>query len=410
MRSSQAIISPWFDDFPTLKQKVYDSRLVYLDTAATAQTPNCVIDRMTRFYQQEYASVHRGIHYMSAKATEDMEMVRHEVAKFVQAGSSNNIIFTKGSTEAINLVAYSYLKPLLAPGDEIIISEMEHHANIVPWQLIADMCGAQIKVWGLNRNDQLSIEHLQQLITSKTRLIAVTHVSNVLGVVNPIKAVVNLARKNNIAVLVDGAQAVMHQRVDVTSLDCDFYVFSAHKLYGPTGTGVLYAKSKHLERMIPWEGGGAMIDQVTLPSGTSYGKAPWRFEAGTPNIVGILGLGVAIRYLQEIGIENIAHHETKVMRYLTDAMSSLSGVETYGNDDARVGVLSFNVSGQHAFDIGSFLDRYGVAIRTGHHCAMPLIKHLGQSAVCRASIGMYSQSQDVDALVHGLSRIKQLLR
>ncbi|WP_194436135.1 SufS family cysteine desulfurase [Vibrio fluminensis] len=410
MSSEFEILSPWRADFPTLTQKVYDKRLVYLDTAATAQTPDTVIERMTRFYRDEYASVHRGVHYLSSKATEEMESVRYQVADFIGAESASNIIFTKGSTEAINLVAYSYLKPLLTPGDEIIISEMEHHANIVPWQLIADMCGAQIKVWHLNRDDELCIENLRRLISANTRLLAITHVSNVLGTVNPIKEVVKLAHKNKIAVMVDGAQAVTHQAIDVQDLNCDFYVFSAHKLYGPTGTGVLYAKSKHLDVMLPWEGGGAMIDQVTLPRGTSYGKAPWRFEAGTPNIASILGLGTAIEYIESIGLENIAAHENKVMQYLLDGLSTLSGIETYGSSSGRVGVVSFNLAGQHAFDTGAFLDRYGVAIRTGHHCAMPLIKHLGQSSVCRASLGLYSQSDDIDALVQGLHRIGKLLR
>ncbi len=410
MAELTVIKSPWFDDFPALNTQVYEKRLKYLDTAATAQTPNAVIDRMTRFYQNDYASVHRGIHYLSAKATEDMEHVRTQVSDFLGAEAPRNIMFTKGTTEAINLVANSYLRPLLFPGDEIIVTEMEHHSNLVPWQLLSEFCGATIKVWQLNKNNELDLNDIKGLISRRTRLISVTHLSNVLGTLNAIKEIVSYAHKRNIPVLVDGAQAVMHQKVNVADLGCDFYVFSAHKLYGPTGTGILYAKSRHLERMVPWEGGGAMIDQVTLPMGTSYGQAPWRFEAGTPNIAGILGLGAAIEYIELAGLDKIAAYENQMMEYLVDSLSQVNGIEIYGNDDNRIGVVAFNMKGHHSFDVGAFLDRYGIAIRTGHHCAMPLIKKLGQSSVCRASIGMYTQSSDIDALVQGLNRINQLLR
>ena len=410
MTEITSIDSPWFEDFPALKTEVYQKPLRYLDTAATAQTPSAVIDRMTRFYQNDYASVHRGVHYLSAKATQEMEQVRTQVSDFIGAESVNNIIFTKGTTEAINLVAHSYLRAQLSPRDEIIVTEMEHHANIVPWQLLSELCEVTIKVWRLNEKNVLDLDDLKPLITNRTRLIAVTHISNVLGTVNAIKAIINHAHKRNVPVLVDGAQAVMHQQVNVADLDCDFYVFSAHKLYGPTGTGVLYAKRRHLDRMVPWEGGGAMIDQVTLPMGTTYGEAPWRFEAGTPNIAGILGLGAAIEYIESVGLAEIANYESKLMSYLVDSLTQVNGIEIYGNDDNRMGVVAFNMKGLHSFDVGAFLDRYGVAIRTGHHCAMPLIKKLGQSSVCRASIGMYTQSSDIAALVQGLNRINQLLR
>ncbi|MGF1910772.1 SufS family cysteine desulfurase [Vibrio kasasachensis] len=405
-----SINSPWCEDFPALKTEVYQKPLRYLDTAATAQTPNVVIDRMTRFYQNDYATVHRGIHFLSAKATEDMEQVRALVSRFIGAESASNIIFTKGTTEAINLVAHSYLRTLLSPGDEIIVTEMEHHANLVPWQLLSELCGVTIKVWQLNQSNELDLGDLNRLISRRTQMIAVTHVSNVLGTVNLIKEIVSYAHKRHISVLVDGAQAVQHQAVNVAELGCDFYVFSAHKLYGPTGTGILYAKSCHLERMQPWEGGGAMIDQVTLPMGTTYGQAPWRFEAGTPNIAGILGLGAAIEYIDTIGLNNIAEYESRIMAYLVESLTHVNGIEIYGNAENRVGVVAFNMKGLHSFDVGAFLDRYGVAIRTGHHCAMPLIRKLGQSSVCRVSIGMYTQSADIDALVEGLNRINQLLR
>lgn len=410
MVSLESIISPWISDFPALKTKVYGKPLVYLDTAATAQTPAPVIERMTQYYQRDYASVHRGAHYLSAKATEDMELVRTQVADFIGAQEATNIVFTKGTTEAINLVANSYLRPKVTKDDEIIVTDMEHHANLVPWQLLSDLCGVKIRVWEMNSQGQLDLAELKKLLNKKTRLVALTHVSNVLGQVNPVKEVVKIARRSNVPVLIDGAQAVMHQQVNVSDLDCDFYTFSAHKLYGPTGTGVLYAKSEHLNSMVPWEGGGAMIDQVTLPIGTSYGQAPWKFEAGTPNIAGILGLGAAIEYVENIGLNRISTHEVQLMHYMEKSLANVAGIEIYGESESRSGLISFNLKGHHSFDVGAFLDRYGIAIRTGHHCAMPLVKKLGQSSVCRASIGMYTSSNDIDNLCQGLKRINQLLR
>ena len=404
-----AIESPWVEDFPALKTQVHQKTLRYLDTAATAHTPTCVIDRITQYYCQDYASVHRGAYYLSNKATKDMEHARHNVATFLNAEADRNIIFTKGTTEAINLVANSYLRALLAEGDEIIVTEMEHHANLVPWQLLAEMCGAVIKVWPLSQDQTLDLNELKSLTTNKTRLIAVCHVSNVLGTVNHIKEITQLARKQRIPVLVDGAQAVLHQKVDVQDLGCDFYAFSGHKLYGPTGIGALYVANTRLEYMKPWEGGGSMINQVTLPMGTSYAKAPWCFEAGTPNIAGILGLSAAIDYLESIGFEKITNHERQIMAYLMEELNLVPNIEIYGDRQRDNSVVAFNLKGVHAFDVGAFLDQYGIAIRTGHHCAMPLIKRLGQNAVCRASIGLYTQSSDIDALVQGLKRINQLL-
>lgn len=405
-----AIESPWFDDFPALKTQVHQKTLRYLDTAATAHTPSFVIERMTQYYQQDYASVHRGAYYLSNKATQDMEHTRHQVARFLNAESDRNVIFTKGTTEAINLVSNSYLRSMLSEGDEIIVTEMEHHANLVPWQLLSDICGAVIKVWPLSQDQTLDLNDLKKLTTKNTRLIAVCHVSNVLGTVNRIKDITRFGRRRKIPVLVDGAQAVLHQKVDVQDLGCDFYAFSGHKLYGPTGIGVLYVAPSRLEQMVPWEGGGAMIDQVTLPMGTSYGQAPWRFEAGTPNIAGILGMGAAIQYLESIGFEQISAHEERMMAYLMEQLETVPDIEIYGCRQGRKSVVAFNLKGVHSFDVGAFLDQYGIAIRTGHHCAMPLIKRLGQNSVCRASIGLYTQSSDIDALVQGLKRIHQLLR
>lgn len=410
MIDSIVTASPWFSDFPALKTQVYDKPLVYLDSAATAQTPQIVIDRMTQFYQHDYASVHRGVHFLSSKATEEMELVREKVSHFISARSRENIVFTKGTTEAINLVANSYLRPRLKPGDEIIVTEMEHHANLVPWQLLSEIYDITIRVWPVAENGYLNLNDLVSLMNNKTKLLAISHVSNVLGRVNPIKTIVKAAHKAKVPVLVDGAQAVMHQDINVTDLGCDFYAFSGHKLYGPTGIGVLYAKKEHLDAMVPWEGGGAMIDQVTLPLGTSFGQAPWKFEAGTPNIAGILGLGAAIDYLEAIGFKEISAYEKSIMYYLVDSIKQLPEIELYGDDENRTGLLAFNMKNQHSFDVGSFLDRYGIAIRTGHHCAMPLIKRLGQSSVCRASIGMYTGPKDVDALCQALKRISQLLR
>lgn len=410
MIDSIVTASPWFSDFPALKTQVYDKPLVYLDSAATAQTPQVVIDRMTQFYQHDYASVHRGVHFLSSKATEEMELVREKVSHFISARSRENIVFTKGTTEAINLVANSYLRPRLKPGDEIIVTEMEHHANLVPWQLLSEIYDITIRVWPMAENGYLNLNDLVSLMNNKTKLLAISHVSNVLGRVNPIKTIVKAAHKAKVPVLVDGAQAVMHQEVNVADLDCDFYAFSGHKLYGPTGIGVLYAKKEHLDTMVPWEGGGAMIDQVTLPLGTSFGQAPWKFEAGTPNIAGILGLGAAIDYLEAIGFKEISAYEKSIMYYLIDSIKQLPEIELYGDDENRTGLLAFNMKNQHSFDVGSFLDRYGIAIRTGHHCAMPLIKRLGQNSVCRASVGIYTGPKDVDALCQALKRISQLLR
>ena len=410
MIDSIVTASPWFSDFPALKTQVYDNPIVYLDSAATAQTPQVVIDRMTQFYQHDYASVHRGVHFLSSKATEEMELVREKVSHFISAKSRENIVFTKGTTEAINLVANSYLRPRLKPGDEIIVTEMEHHANLVPWQLLSEIYDITIRVWPMAENGYLNLNDLVSLMNNKTKLLAISHVSNVLGRVNPIKTIVKAAHKAKVPVLVDGAQAVMHQEVNVADLGCDFYAFSGHKLYGPTGIGVLYAKKEHLDTMVPWEGGGAMIDQVTLPLGTSFGQAPWKFEAGTPNIAGILGLGAAIDYLEAIGFKEISAYEKSIMYYLIDSIKQLPEIELYGDDENRTGLLAFNMKNQHSFDVGSFLDRYGIAIRTGHHCAMPLIKRLGQNSVCRASVGMYTGPKDVDALCQALKRISQLLR
>lgn len=404
--------SPWRDDFPTLSLRFGDKPLVYLDSAASAQTPNVVIERMQGFYQSEYASVHRGIHQLSSAATENMEAVRDKVQHFIGAASREEIVFTKGATESINLVANSFLRPMLQQATapiEIVISQLEHHANIVPWQLLAELYPFTIKVWPVNPQGQLELAQLEPLLSHQTRLIALAHVSNVLGLRTPIESVIKLAKSRGIAVLIDGAQAVMHEALNVEQLGCDFYVFSAHKLYGPTGVGVLYAQRQHLDTMTPWQGGGAMIDEVSLPYGTTYHTAPWKFEPGTPNIAGILGMGAALDYLQQIGIDSIAHHEADLMSYALDALSKVPNMRLFGEGFTRKGVVAFNLGLHHSYDVGALLDHYGIAIRTGHHCAQPLLAALGESSVCRASIAMYSNRADIDALVNGLVRIAALL-
>jgi cysteine desulfurase / selenocysteine lyase len=395
-------------DFPILKREVNGHPLAYLDSAASAQRPLAVINAESHFYQHGYAAVHRGIHSLSAQATTDMENVRLQAARFLNASSPEEIVFVKGTTEGINLVANSWGASQLKAGDNLIITEMEHHANIVPWQMVAQRTGAEIRVLPLNDNGELALEALAELIDSRTRLLAVTHVSNVLGTVNPVKALVAQAKAAGLVTLVDGAQAVMHGKVDVQDIDCDFYVFSSHKIYGPNGVGILYGRKALLDEMPPWEGGGSMIDQVLLPTGTTWNKAPWRFEAGTPNTGGIIGFGAALNYVESIGLDAIQQREQALMRYALDKLASVPDLVIYGPQD-RAGVIAFNLGKHHAYDVGSFLDQYGIAIRTGHHCAMPLMRRFAVPAMCRASFAFYNSEEEADRLAAGLTRIHRLL-
>ncbi|CRG49700.1 cysteine desulfurase SufS [Yersinia wautersii] len=395
-------------DFPLLSRQVNGQPLVYLDSAASAQKPQAVIDKELHFYRDGYAAVHRGIHSLSAEATQQMEAVRTQVADFIHAASAEEIIFVRGTTEAINLVANSYGRHFLVAGDSIIITEMEHHANIVPWQMLAQDLGVEIRVWPLTATGELEITDLAALIDDTTRLLAVTQISNVLGTVNPIKDIVAQAKAAGLVVLVDGAQAVMHQPVDVQALGCDFYVFSGHKLYGPSGIGILYGKSALLQQMPPWEGGGAMIKTVSLTQGTTFADAPWRFEAGSPNTAGIMGLGAAIDYVTELGLLQIQQYEQSLMHYALAQLSQIKSLTLYGPTE-RAGVIAFNLGLHHAYDVGSFLDQYGIAIRTGHHCAMPLMAFYQVPSMCRASLALYNTREDVDRLVAGLQRIEKLL-
>lgn len=395
-------------DFPVLTREVNGQPLAYLDSAASAQKPNAVIDAQSDLYRHGYAAVHRGIHTLSAEATERMENVRGQVARFIGASSPEEIVFVRGTTEGINLVANSWGMSAVKAGDNIIISTMEHHANIVPWQMLCKRTGAELRVLPLNQDGTLKLELLPTLIDSNTKLLAIVQVSNVLGTENPVAEMIKLAHQSGVKVLIDGAQAVMHHAIDVTALDCDFYVFSGHKLYGPTGIGVLYVKQDILQSMPPWEGGGAMIATVSLTEGTTWTAAPWRFEAGTPNTAGIIGLGAAIGYVEDTGLDNIAEYEQSLMRYALNALANVPDLTLYG-PASRLGVIAFNLGQHHAYDVGSFLDNYGIAVRTGHHCAMPLMAFYNVPAMCRASLAMYNTEEEVDRLVAGLIRIHRLL-
>jgi len=395
-------------DFPVLTREVNGQPLAYLDSAASAQKPNAVIDAEAEFYRHGYAAVHRGIHTLSAEATARMEQVRQQAANFLHARSAEELVFVRGTTEGINLVANSWGGSNVGPGDNIIISQMEHHANIVPWQMLCARTGAELRVIPLNPDGRLQLDAVPGLFDARTKLLAITQVSNVLGTENPVQALTELAHQHGAKVLVDGAQAVMHHVVDVQQLDCDFYVFSAHKLYGPTGIGILYVKEQILQEMPPWEGGGSMIATVSLTEGTTWAKAPWRFEAGTPNTGGIIALGAALDYVSGLGLENIADYEQTLMHYALAELGTVPDLRLYGPAE-RLGVVAFNLGQHHAYDVGSFLDNYGIAVRTGHHCAMPLMAFYNVPAMCRASFAMYNTVEEVDRLVAGLKRIHRLL-
>ncbi|WP_421356191.1 cysteine desulfurase SufS [Pseudocitrobacter faecalis] len=396
------------DDFPVLSREVNGQPLAYLDSAASAQKPEQVIRAEAEFYRHGYAAVHRGIHTLSAEATQRMEEVRQKAANFLNARSAEELVFVRGTTEGINLVANSWGNDNVRAGDNIVITAMEHHANIVPWQMLCARTGAELRVIPLNVDGTLQMDIAPTLFDERTRLLAVTQVSNVLGTENPVAALIALAHQHGAKALIDGAQAVMHHPVDVQALDCDFYAFSGHKLYGPTGIGVLYVKEEILQAMPPWEGGGSMIATVSLTEGTTWAKAPWRFEAGTPNTGGIMGLGAAFDYLNALGLEAVGEYEQTLMHYALAALADVPDLHLYGPAD-RLGVIAFNLGTHHAYDVGSFLDNYGIAVRTGHHCAMPLMSFYQVPAMCRASLAMYNTFEEVDRLVTGLRRIHHLL-
>ena len=396
-------------DFPILGQKVYGKPLVYLDSAATSQKPQGVIDAMSRFLLKENANVHRGVHYLAERATEAYEGARAKAQGFLNAEHAHEIIFVRGTTEAINLVAQTYGKKHVGEGDEVLITAMEHHSNIVPWQMLCEQMGARLRVAPINDDGELLLDEFERLIGPKTRLVAVTHVSNVLGTINPIGSIVKMAHARGARVLVDGAQAVPHLKIDVQALGCDFYVLSGHKMYGPTGIGVLYGRSELLETMPPYQGGGDMILSVSFEK-TVYNKPPYKFEAGTPNMAGAVGLGAAIDFLSSLEHEGLTAHEEDALAYGTRLLSAVPGLRLIGTAHAKASVLSFVLDGVHPHDIGTILDREGVAIRAGHHCAQPLMSRLGVPATARASLGCYSTRQDIDALVAGLGTVREIFQ
>jgi len=395
------------EDFPILQQKVHGKPLVYLDNAATSQKPRAVIDAISRYYQGTNANIHRGVHFLSEHATEEYEDVRRIAQEFLNAASPSEIIFVRGTTEGINLVAQTYGRANVKAGDEVLITDMEHHSNIVPWQILCDERGAKLRVAPINDRGELILEEFANLLGSKTKLVAITQVSNALGTVNPIQRIVEMAHGQNVPVLVDGAQAVPHMKVDVQALDCDFYAFSGHKVYGPTGIGVLYGKSALLEAMPPYQGGGDMIASVTFEK-TIYNRLPYKFEAGTPDIAGVIGLGAALKYVGDLGIENIGAHEHDLLEYATAAVSAIPGVQLIGTARKKAGVLSFVLDNIHPHDIGTILDQEGIAIRTGHHCSQPVMHRFGIAATARASFAVYNTKEEADALVRGIEKVREV--
>lgn len=392
------------EDFPILKQQVHGKPLVYLDNAATSQKPWAVIDAINRYYTTENSNIHRGIHSLSELATADYEESRAKVQRFLNASDIREIIFVRGTTEGINLVAQSYGRRFAKAGDEILITAMEHHSNIVPWQILCEQVGARLRVVPMNHDGELLLEEYEGLLSEKTRLVSVAHVSNALGTVNPVKRLVEMAHRRNIPVLLDGAQAAPHMKVDVRELDCDFYAFSGHKIFGPTGIGILYGKAKHLEAMPPYQGGGDMISLVTFEK-THYNVLPYKFEAGTPHMAGGIGLGAAVDYLEGIGLESVAAYEQELLAYATDALSTIKGLRIIGTAKEKASVLSFVLDGIHPHDIGTVLDQEGVAIRAGHHCAMPVMQRFGVPATARASFAFYNTKEEVDVLVRAVHKV-----
>lgn len=394
-------------DFPILSTTVYDRPLVYLDNAATTQKPLCVLDAMRHEYLNANANVHRGVHYLSQQATELHEAARETVRRFINAGKTEEVIFTRGTTESINLVASSFCEEFMKEGDEIIVSVMEHHSNIVPWQLQAARRGVAVRVIPMNDEGELDMEAYAGMFTERTKIVSVAHVSNVLGTVNPVREMIRIAHSHGVPVLVDGAQSTPHFKVDVQELDCDFFAFSGHKIYGPTGIGVLYGKEEWLERMPPYQGGGEMIESVTFEK-TVFQSLPFKFEAGTPDYIATHGLAVALDYVNDIGLENISSHERELTSYCMEQMRSIDGIALFGTSEHKDAVVSFLVGDIHHLDMGTLLDRLGIAVRTGHHCAQPVMQRYGIQGAVRASFAMYNTREEIDALVEGVRRVSRM--
>lgn len=396
-------------DFPILSTTVYGKPLIYLDNGATTEKPKCVVEEMTKIYYTTNANVHRGVHYLSQQATDLAEESRVVVQQFINAKHSHEIIFTRGTTESINLVAHSFCRQFCNEGDEIIISAMEHHANIVSWQLQEPIRGIKLKVIPINDKGELMLDEMEKLISPKTRLISVTHVSNVLGTVNPVDQITEIAHKHNIPVLIDAAQSVQHMTLDVQKLDCDFLVFSGHKVYGPNGVGVLYGKEKWLNQMPPYQGGGEMIKTVSFKE-TTFNELPFKFEAGTPDYPGVIALATALKYIKNIGLDSIKAYEDELLRYCTDELLKIEGLRIYGTSDKKSSVISFLVDNIHHYDMGMLLDKMGIAVRTGHHCAQPLMGELGVDGTVRASLAFYNTKEEIDQLVMGVKKVASMFR
>ncbi len=396
-------------DFPLLQQKTYNRQIIYFDNAATTQKPNAVIDITSEYYQKYNSNIHRGVHFLSEKMSEAYENSRRIIKHFMNAKHQHEIIFTSGTTEAVNLVAFTFGEKYIFPGDEIIVTEMEHHSNIVPWQMMCERKGAKIKALPFNYRGELEIEKLEKLITEKTKIISVNHVSNTLGTINPIEKIIQIAHSRNIPVMIDGAQGIHHQEVDVQKLDCDFYAFSGHKIYGPTGIGVLYGKEKWLNDLPPYKGGGAMVmaGKVTIEK-TEYNELPFKFEAGTTNFIGAIGLGAAIKYFENIGKNEIFEYEHSLLKYATEKIVKVPDIRLYGTSEQKVGVISFLLGNIHHFDTGMMLDKMDVAVRTGNHCTQPLMKFFGIEGTVRASFSFYNTFEEIDHFIDSLLKVKKL--
>ncbi len=401
-------VSAWRADFPALRRTVHGKPLVYFDSAATAQRPLAVLTAMDQFYRQYNANVHRGVHTLSGEATDLFEQARTRLTRHINADSEREVIFTRGSTESINLVAQAYARPKLQPGDQVLISTMEHHSNIVPWQMVCEQTGAELKIIPVLENGELDMQAVPQLLTERTKILALVHVSNAVGTINPVRQICRMARERNITTLLDGAQAMPHLAVDVQAIGCDFYSVSGHKMYGPTGIGLLYGREALLDAMPPWHGGGEMIRTVTFEK-TTYNDLPAKFEAGTPNIAGAIGLGAAAAYLQSLGLEAIAEHEQHLLEHATSQLKQVSGLRIVGEARHKASVISFVIDGVHPHDLGTIVDHDGFAIRTGHHCTMPLIKRFGLPATARMSLGLYNSVAEIDAFIPVLKKARAML-
>jgi cysteine desulfurase/selenocysteine lyase len=395
------------EDFPILHQSVHGHPLVYLDNAASSQKPKQVIDAISRFYASDYSNIHRGVHQLSERSTKHYEETRIKIQRFLNAADAREIIFVRGTTEAINLVAQTWGRANLKPGDEILITELEHHSNIVPWQMLCIETGAKLKVAPIDDNGELRMDEFKARLNARTKLVAVAHISNVLGTILPVKELASLAHSNGARILVDGAQAAPHMKVDVRDLDCDFYAFSSHKIYGPTGIGVLYGKTALLESMPPYQGGGDMIASVTFDK-TTYNTLPYKFEAGTPDIAGVIGLGAAIDYVNELGVNAIAAYESDLLKYANGVLANEPCIRLVGTAKHKASAISFVVDGVHPHDVGTVLDHEGIAVRTGHHCAQPLMERFGLPATTRASLAFYNTRKEIDALVRGLRKVREI--